>query len=67
MGLDEFGSTIKSARGVRGFQLNPEGNFTEWKVQGKIGGYTAYASLSLSIGVCVDTITIASLTPCAVS
>ncbi|VDB87383.1 unnamed protein product [Peniophora sp. CBMAI 1063] len=42
MGLDEFGSTIKSARGVRGFQLNPEGNFTEWKVQGKIGGYTGF-------------------------
>lgn len=42
MGLDEFGSTIKSARGVRGFQLNPGGNFTEWKVQGKIGGYTDF-------------------------
>lgn len=41
MGIDEG---EKSARGVRGFQLNPEGNFTEWKVQGKIGGYTECVS-----------------------
>ncbi|EGN93829.1 glycoside hydrolase family 35 protein [Serpula lacrymans var. lacrymans S7.3] len=44
MGLDESGSEIdeeKSPRGVRGFQLNT-GDFGEWKVQGKIGGYTNY-------------------------
>lgn len=28
----------KSPRGIRGFKLS-SGNFTEWKVQGKIGGY----------------------------
>ncbi|KAK0221395.1 galactose-binding domain-like protein, partial [Armillaria fumosa] len=28
-------------RGVRGFQLN-DGTFTDWKVQGKVGGYTNY-------------------------
>lgn len=45
----EFGSftatadTTKSPRGVRGFQLN-NGNFTTWKVQGKVGGYLKYAS-----------------------
>ncbi|KAG6888527.1 hypothetical protein C0995_007639 [Termitomyces sp. Mi166 len=41
MGLDESGSTAdntKSPRGVRGFELF-SGNFTTWKVQGKIGGY----------------------------
>lgn len=31
--------TSKSPRGIRGFQLN-EGNFSDWKVQGKLGGYT---------------------------
>ncbi|KAG2088470.1 glycoside hydrolase family 35 protein [Suillus cothurnatus] len=31
----------KSPRGVRGFMLNT-GEFGEWKVQGKIGGYTNY-------------------------
>ncbi|KAI0040947.1 glycoside hydrolase family 35 protein [Auriscalpium vulgare] len=44
MGLDESGSTtntIKSSRGVRGFQLN-NGTFGAWKVQGKIGGYTGF-------------------------
>lgn len=29
----------RSPRGVRGFMLNT-GEFGEWKVQGKIGGYT---------------------------
>lgn len=33
--------TSKSPRGVRGFMLDT-GTFTEWKVQGKIGGYTKY-------------------------
>ena len=33
----------KSPRGVRGFKLN-SGTFGTWKVQGKIGGYTRYAS-----------------------
>jgi hypothetical protein len=31
----------KSPRGVSGFQLN-DGNFTIWKVQGKLGGYIEY-------------------------
>jgi len=31
----------KSPRGISGFQLN-NGNFTVWKVQGKLGGYTNY-------------------------
>ena len=38
----------KSPRGVRGFQLN-DGNFTDWKVQGKIGGYTEYVTISSSV------------------
>ena len=29
----------KSPRGIRGFNLD-SGNFTGWKVQGKLGGYT---------------------------
>ncbi|KAI8986121.1 glycoside hydrolase superfamily [Trametes punicea] len=37
MGNDED-SDEKSARGIPGFQLN-SGNFTTWKVQGKVGGY----------------------------
>ncbi|KAF9220869.1 glycoside hydrolase family 35 protein [Gyrodon lividus] len=44
MGLNESGSAIdeeKSPRGVRGFMLDT-GDFGEWKVQGKIGGYTNY-------------------------
>ncbi|TFK52650.1 glycoside hydrolase family 35 protein [Heliocybe sulcata] len=44
MGLNETGDTpdaSKSPRGVRGFQLD-SGNFSEWRVQGKIGGYTNY-------------------------
>lgn len=44
MGLNESGSAIdeeKSPRGVRGFILNT-GDFGEWKVQGKVGGYTNY-------------------------
>ncbi|KAH9948330.1 glycoside hydrolase superfamily [Amylocystis lapponica] len=31
----------RSPRGIPGFQLN-SGNFTSWKVQGKLGGYTEY-------------------------
>ncbi|KAJ3758163.1 galactose-binding domain-like protein, partial [Lentinula raphanica] len=31
----------KSPRGVRGFQLD-SGVFSEWKVQGKVGGYSGY-------------------------
>ncbi|KAL0060738.1 hypothetical protein AAF712_012470 [Marasmius tenuissimus] len=47
MGLNEAngGNDMKCPRGVRGFQLN-SGTFGEWKVQGKIGGYTKYALLS---------------------
>ncbi|KAF5334106.1 hypothetical protein D9758_016081 [Tetrapyrgos nigripes] len=44
MGLNETQSTpntSKSPRGVRGFKLS-SGNFGEWKVQGKVGGYTNY-------------------------
>jgi hypothetical protein len=31
----------KSPRGVRGFMLNT-GDFGQWRVQGKVGGYTKY-------------------------
>ncbi|KAG6917306.1 hypothetical protein DXG01_003147 [Tephrocybe rancida] len=31
----------KSPRGIRGFKLD-SGNFTTWKVQGKVGGYLGY-------------------------
>ncbi|KAK0186877.1 glycoside hydrolase family 35 protein [Armillaria mellea] len=45
MGLNETSGTnpnsSKSPRGIRGFQLN-SGNFTQWRVQGKIGGYTDF-------------------------
>ncbi|TFY68957.1 hypothetical protein EVJ58_g705 [Rhodofomes roseus] len=39
-GNDE-GDSAKSPRGISGFQLN-SGNFTEWRVQGKFGGYNGY-------------------------
>ncbi|KAI0033132.1 glycoside hydrolase family 35 protein [Vararia minispora EC-137] len=44
MGLDEASSVVseKSSRGVRGFKLNPSGHFSEWRVQGKLGGYTDF-------------------------
>ncbi|KAJ3976779.1 glycoside hydrolase family 35 protein [Lentinula raphanica] len=44
MGLNETVLTLndpKSPRGVRGFQLD-SGVFSEWKVQGKVGGYSGY-------------------------
>ncbi|KAJ8075321.1 hypothetical protein PM082_019659 [Marasmius tenuissimus] len=43
MGLNEAngGNDMKCPRGIRGFQLN-SGTFGEWKVQGKIGGYTNF-------------------------
>ncbi|KAK0457453.1 glycoside hydrolase family 35 protein [Desarmillaria tabescens] len=45
MGLNETeGSnpdSSKGPRGIRGFQLN-NGTFSDWKVQGKIGGYTNF-------------------------
>ncbi|KAJ4470950.1 glycoside hydrolase family 35 protein [Lentinula aciculospora] len=45
MGLDETSGSdtdaSKSPRGIRGYALN-SGNFNEWKVQGKVGGYTGY-------------------------
>ncbi|KAJ6612834.1 glycoside hydrolase family 35 protein [Mycena sp. CBHHK59/15] len=45
MGLNETEDldtdSSKNPRGVRGFALD-SGNFTEWKVQGKVGGYTGY-------------------------
>ncbi|TFK34230.1 glycoside hydrolase family 35 protein [Crucibulum laeve] len=40
MGLNES-QTCKSPRGIRGFKLDT-GNFTEWKVQGKVGGYKGF-------------------------
>ncbi|KAF9259410.1 glycoside hydrolase family 35 protein [Marasmius fiardii PR-910] len=45
MGLNENWYTqdqMKSPRGIRGFQLNPTGKFSEWRVQGKVGGYTNF-------------------------
>ncbi|KAF9039430.1 glycoside hydrolase family 35 protein [Hymenopellis radicata] len=44
MGMNEHDwhtDNIKSPRGVRGFKLN-NGTFSDWKVQGKVGGYKAY-------------------------
>ncbi|KAF7978635.1 hypothetical protein HWV62_45132 [Athelia sp. TMB] len=45
MGLNETlgpdPDASKSPRGVRGFKLDT-GNFSEWKVQGKLGGYLNY-------------------------
>ncbi|KAJ6612291.1 beta-galactosidase, domain 2-domain-containing protein [Mycena sp. CBHHK59/15] len=45
MGLNETNGgdpdTSKSPRGVRGFKLDT-GSFGEWKVQGKVGGYTGF-------------------------
>lgn len=38
--------TQTKQRGIRGFQLN-SGNFSEWRVQGKLGGYTKYAIFSV--------------------
>ncbi|TCD66865.1 hypothetical protein EIP91_000819 [Steccherinum ochraceum] len=40
MGNDEDDNE-KSPRGIPGFKLNG-GNITEWKVQGKLGGYTGF-------------------------
>ncbi|CAE6527422.1 unnamed protein product [Rhizoctonia solani] len=39
---DWNGDTSKSPRGIRGFQLPDGGKFGEWKVQGKLGGYTNF-------------------------
>ena len=36
-------NTSKSPRGIRGFKLN-DGSFGEWKVQGKVGGYTKFVT-----------------------
>ncbi|KAK7017416.1 BetaGal-dom2 domain-containing protein [Favolaschia claudopus] len=45
MGLNETdgdnADTSKNPRGIRGFTL-ANGSFSDWKVQGKIGGYTGY-------------------------
>ncbi|KAJ7092896.1 glycoside hydrolase family 35 protein [Mycena belliarum] len=45
MGLNETegddADSSKNPRGVRGFALEG-GNFSDWKVQGKLGGYTAF-------------------------
>jgi hypothetical protein len=53
MGLNENGAVIdaeKSPRGVRGFALNT-GDFGEWKVQGKVGGYSKFVSYSSTLGI----------------
>jgi hypothetical protein len=46
MGLNETdGSNTdssKSPRGIRGFALDANTTFTQWKVQGKVGGYLNY-------------------------
>ena len=39
--IDAHVDEEKSPRGVRGFMLN-SGDFGEWKVQGKIGGYSKF-------------------------
>ena len=44
MGLDQE-SNQKSARGIAGFEL-VGGKFGDWKVQGKVGGYTKCVLLS---------------------
>lgn len=42
MGLNQGDeNSSKNPRGIRGFALN-SGNFSEWRVQGKIGGYKNY-------------------------
>ncbi|KIY63787.1 glycoside hydrolase family 35 protein [Cylindrobasidium torrendii FP15055 ss-10] len=45
MGLNETNggnpNSSKGPRGIRGFQLD-SGNFSDWKVQGKVGGYTDF-------------------------
>ncbi|RDX44130.1 hypothetical protein OH76DRAFT_1409386 [Lentinus brumalis] len=41
MGLDEDDNE-KSTRGIAGFDLVGGGNFTIWRVQGKLGGYLSY-------------------------
>ena len=46
MGLDED-DNVKSTRGIAGFDLVGGGNFTTWRVQGKLGGYKRCAELSL--------------------
>ena len=38
-GCTEDTGSSKGPRGIRGYKLDV-GNFSEWKVQGKIGGYT---------------------------
>lgn len=37
-------NAAKSPRGIRGFKLD-SGDFVEWKVQGKVGGYIKCALL----------------------
>ena len=40
-------NTEKSPRGITGFQLK-DGNFSTWKVQGKVGGYLGCVSPNTS-------------------
>jgi len=40
--------TSKGPRGIRGFALE-NNTFSEWKVQGKIGGYKKYVSSASSL------------------
>ncbi len=44
MGLDETWNKwdtdgSRSPRGIRGYELHGGADFSEWKVQGKVGGY----------------------------
>jgi hypothetical protein len=67
--LEKKGMTnaSKSPRGVRGFKLNNGTvTFGTWKVQGKIGGYTRWASLYLSLKVSAIVRRVVSPTPRAV-
>lgn len=73
MGLNETSGSnpdsSKSPRGVRGFKLNT-GNFSTWKVQGKVGGYTKYVGvgsflLRLEISIASLTKFVESLTRAA--
>ncbi len=52
----------KSPRGVRGFKLN-DGTFGIWKVQGKIGGYTKWVTVSLSLEILSILLRVVSPTP----
>ncbi|EJU05035.1 glycoside hydrolase family 35 protein [Dacryopinax primogenitus] len=39
---DDNADTSKCPRGIRGYEIRGHNYFTEWKVQGKLGGYTNF-------------------------